>query len=81
MMETTAQRAAIDNLDHFTLCGFDRIGQRGAYAVPVYQVWAKVPAKGDALDGGTYAAFCFKNVPWQSGGNGPEIEPRAIWGV
>lgn len=29
--------------------------------------------KGDALDGGTYEAFRFINIPWQSGGDGPEI--------
>ncbi len=41
--------------------------------VPVFQVWANIPPKGDVLDGGTYLAFTFRNIPWQSGGNGPEI--------
>lgn len=32
-----------------------------------------VPRQAVALDGGTYEAFRFRNVPWQSGGDGPEI--------
>lgn len=71
---TDWQRKAIDALDHFRLVGFERID--GTHATPVYAVWAKVPPKGDALDGGTYEAFWFRNVAWQSGGNGPEIVER-----
>ena len=67
------QQAAIDAADHFRLSRFDRIGHGGLHMVPVYEVWAKVPPKGDAMDGGTYQAFSFRNIPWQSGGNGPEI--------
>lgn len=72
------QREAIDSLDHFRLVDFDQEGRWGEYAVPVYQVWAKVPPKGDALDGGSYAAFAFRNIPWQSGGDGPEVVSRGI---
>lgn len=58
------QRKAIDTIDHFTLVRFDRVDDR--YLVPVYAVWAKIPPKGDALDGGSYKAFCFRNIPWQT---------------
>lgn len=60
------QREAIDALDHFRLIRFDRIGRHGEHAVPVYEVWAKIPPKGDALDSGSYQAFSFRNIPWQS---------------
>jgi hypothetical protein len=46
----------------FELVRFDRIGGRGMYAVPVYRL------VGD--NGGT---MTFRNIPWQSGGNGPEV--------
>lgn len=64
---------SIAAIDHFTLVRFDRIGRRGEHCVPVFAVWSRIPAKGDALDGGTYRAFTFRNVPWQSGGDGPEL--------
>lgn len=67
---------SIAALDHFRLIGFDALGRHGAHHVPVYAAWAKIPPKGDALDGGTYEAFCFRNIPWQSGGDGPEILNR-----
>lgn len=60
------QQQAIDAADHFRLVGFDLIGRRGAHAVPVYALWSKVPPKGDAMDDGTYEAFHFRNVPWQT---------------
>lgn len=66
----------IAGLEHFRLVRFDRLGSNGVHSVPVYQVWCKIPPKGDALDGGTYQAFTFRNIPWQSGGNGPEIEGK-----
>lgn len=67
---------SIAAIDHFRLVRFDRLGSNGVHSVPVFQVWAKIPPKGDALDGGTYLAFTFRNIPWQSGGNGPEIEGK-----
>ena len=73
---TDWQSQAIDAADHFRLVRFDRIGRigrNGEYAVPVYALWSKIPPKGDALDGGTYEAFWFRNIPWQSGGDGPEV--------
>lgn len=57
--------------DHFRLVDFEWLGNY--HTVPVYALWSKVPPKGDALDGGTYEAFRFRNVPWQSGGDGPEL--------
>lgn len=67
--------ASIAALDHFRLVGFEDISRRGdgLYNVPVYAAWSTIPPKGDALDGGTHEAFRFRNVPWQSGGDGPEI--------
>ena len=67
--------ASIAALDHFRLVGFEDISRRGdgTHNVPVYAAWSTIPPKGDALDGGTYEAFRFRNVPWQSGGDGPEI--------
>jgi hypothetical protein len=47
---------------HFELCGFDKIGAYGQYVVPIYRLTGQ--------NGGT---FKFMNIPWQSGGNGPEI--------
>lgn len=66
---------SIAALDHFRLIGFEDISRRGdgTHNIPVYAAWCKVPPKGDALDGGAYEAFRFRNVPWQSGGDGPEI--------
>lgn len=64
---------SIAALDHFRLVDFNQLGRDGAYSVPVYSAWSTIPPKGDALDGGTYEAFRFRNIPWQSGGNGPEI--------
>lgn len=45
----------------FDLVRFDRIGKRGEYAIPVYRCIAFA------------GAFTFRNIPWQSGGNGPEV--------
>lgn len=52
----------IADVVEFRLIGFDRIGRHGAYSVPVYAAIAS--------DG---RRFAFRNVPWQSGGDGPEI--------
>jgi hypothetical protein len=46
---------------HFRLVAFDRIGARGLHSVPVYR----------AHCGG--ASFLFRNIAWQSGGDGPEV--------
>ncbi len=51
----------IDTLQRFRLCGWEFIGQRGQYAVPVYK------AEGKA------GSFRFINIPWQAGGKGPDI--------
>lgn len=48
--------------DYFQLCRFDWLGRWGEYAVPVYRLVGQ--------NGGT---FKFRTIPWQSGGNGPEI--------
>lgn len=65
---------SIAALDYFRLLRFDRVNYgMGDVIAPVYAVWAKIPPKGDALDGGTYEAFRFRLVSWQSGGDGPEV--------
>jgi len=51
---------------HFTLEGFEWITERTV--TPVYAVWAR---QGDVLQG-----FTFRNIPWQSGGKGPEVVPH-----
>lgn len=59
----TAEQRAVIEAKHvrFDLVRFDRLGHHGEYAVPVYCVIA--------LEG----VFNFRNIPWQSGGNGPEV--------
>lgn len=52
----------IAELDHFRLVGFEMIGSRLMKAFPVYRAYAR---------NGT--SFAFYVIPWQSGGNGPEI--------
>lgn len=51
----------VAKLDSFRLVSFDRIGNSGMHAVPVYKACAG------------RKSFMFRNVPWQAGGNGPEI--------
>lgn len=46
---------------HFRLIGFEWLDN--THCVPVYQ----------AIDGASGRSFKFRNVPWQSGGQGPEI--------
>lgn len=58
---TPNQQAIIDELDHFKLIRFDRIGRRGEYSVPVFRAI-----------GFSGLGFNFRNIPWQSGGDGPE---------
>lgn len=47
---------------HFELVRFDMEGRYGEYAVPVYR-----------LVGQNGGSFKFRNIPWQSGGKGPEV--------
>lgn len=56
------ERAVIENFSHFRLVRFDRICTNGIHCVPVYAVHSRA--------GGV---FYFRNIPWQSGGDGPEI--------
>lgn len=58
---TDAQRAIIADIDCFRLVGYLEVGNLWHH-VPAYRVIGK---NGDK--------FTFYNVPWQSGGNGPEI--------
>lgn len=53
------QSDIIANLERFHLISYD---MPGMYATPIYRA---IAANGDS--------FTFINVPWQSGGNGPEI--------
>jgi hypothetical protein len=55
----------IDNLVSFHLIGFEPIGRRGEQVTPIYRATGKF---------GT--SFTFINIPWQSGGNGPEVVYR-----
>jgi len=52
----------IADIQSFHLIGFEMIGERGVYATPIYE------ARDSAC-----RAFAFINIPWQSGGRGPEI--------
>lgn len=52
----------IDDLQHFKLVGYEMNGHNGEQATPIYRA---VDSRG--------RSFKFINVPWQSGGNGPEI--------
>lgn len=52
----------IDCLDHFELVRFDRLAPNGSGALPCYRA---VGAHG--------RSFTFRNVPWQSGGDGPTV--------
>lgn len=52
----------LPNVTRFRLVGFDAIGRRGECWVPVYRAETE-----------TGSGFRFVNVPWQSGGRGPEL--------
>lgn len=52
----------VADLDHFRLVGYDYIGRYGDKTTPIYRAY---DTKGNS--------FAFRNIPWQSGGNGPEI--------
>jgi hypothetical protein len=60
-------RDIIANLDCFRLIGFTEIGRGNHY--PVYRAIAKDGRK-----------FTFYNVPWQSGGDGPQLDPYGYSG-
>lgn len=47
---------------HFELWGWHSFGRWGTYHAPIYR-----------LVGQNGGSFKFMNIPWQSGGNGPEI--------
>jgi hypothetical protein len=53
----------LQHVAQFRLAGFDRIGRNSVHSVPVYR----------AYDGSGGYLFTFRNIPWQSGGNGPEL--------
>lgn len=55
-------RDIVDNLTSFHLVAFDRIGRHDLNCVPVFEA-----------RGGEGRAFIFRNIPWQSGGEGPEV--------
>jgi hypothetical protein len=61
----------IANLDCFRLIGFTEIdtGIGGGNHYPVYRAIAKDGRK-----------FTFYNVPWQSGGDGPQLDPYGYSG-
>lgn len=66
-LESVAEIVA--NLESFHLVSFDRtqLDGHGANAVPVYRAR------------GAGRSFLFRNIAWQSGGNGPEILPQGEW--
>lgn len=53
----------VHQVAQFRLAWFDRLGRHGCHSVPVYR----------AYDSAGCYLFTFRNIPWQSGGNGPEI--------
>lgn len=60
---TPEQAAIIADLSTFQLMRFERVNRgKGSAIVPVYRA---ATAKN--------ASFAFMNIPWQSGGDGPEI--------
>lgn len=52
----------VADIKEFRLMGFEMIGTRIAQATPIYRA---IDSKGQG--------FNFINLPWQSGGNGPEL--------
>jgi hypothetical protein len=60
------QQGFIARIHAFRLVRFDRIDAYNRVTVPVYRC---EDATGSHL-------FTFRNIPWQSGGNGPEIQGR-----
>ncbi len=58
----------VADLSHFKLVGFDATGRHGEAYTPVYRAY---DTQG--------RSFPFRNIPWQSGGNGPEILSGNYW--
>lgn len=60
-----APYADIINSEHlrFELVDFSELGRNGVYHVPVFQAITLA------------GSFPFRNIPWQSGGKGPEVLP------
>jgi len=58
----------VADLDHFRLVGYDFEGNRVMLAFPVYRA---CDTKG--------RSFPFRVIPWQAGGNGPEILSGNYW--
>jgi hypothetical protein len=52
----------IADIQRFRLIGFEAVGRRGEHYVPVYQA-----------ENSAGKRLPFINIPWQSGGRGPEI--------
>lgn len=52
----------LDDIQVFRLIGFKAIGRRDEHFIPIYEA---VNSKGKRMP--------FVNIPWQSGGKGPEI--------
>ena len=52
----------VADIVEFRLVGFEMIGRNGEYATPRYRA---IASNGKGFD--------FINIPWQSGGNGPEL--------
>lgn len=61
-----AARLDVSRVAAFRLIRYDRLGSRDLHCVPVYRV--------EDSDGAHL--FTFRNIPWQSGGDGPEIQGR-----
>lgn len=57
-----AYRDIIEWPSHFELWGWQSFGRSGTHHIPIYR-----------LVGQNGGSFKFMNIPWQSGGNGPEI--------
>ena len=58
----------VADVQHFKFCGFDYIGRDGDKVTPVYRAF---DSRG--------SSFPFRNIPWQSGGRGPEIVSSNYW--
>lgn len=61
-----AHAAIIASIDQFCLVRFDQIGHYSLGVVPVYRACSR------------NGSFLFRNIPWQSHGNGPEILDEVV---
>ncbi len=55
-------KGVIENLAGFRLVGFEWVGKYQMHVTPIYEAF---DTRG--------RTFCFINLPWQSGGKGPEV--------